>query len=611
MASPAQPPTFDAKAFLASVTTLPGVYRMYDIEQKILYVGKAKNLKNRLSSYFQKRLSSVKTHAMVAQIAYIEVTVTNTEAEALILENNLIKDLKPRYNILLRDDKSYPYIYLSEQEFPRLAFHRGAKKLAGRFFGPYPSASSARHSLKLLQKLFPVRQCEDSFYRNRQRPCLQYQIKRCTAPCVGLVTEQEYAQDVQHASLFLEGKSNQVIEQLVANMEAASAALNFEKAATIRDQIGDLRRVQESQYVSGEGGDLDIVAVHLSAGVACVQLFFIRNGHNLGNKAFFPRLPKGATEAEVLAAFVPQYYLNKPVPTEILVNVELTDVTLIEQVLSERAQGRVSISHRLRGERARWLEMAHKNAQHALAARLATNRSIRLRYAALQELFNLAEMPERMECFDISHTMGEATVASCVVFDQEGPATSLYRRFNIRDVKAGDDYGALRQAILRRYARMQKEQGKFPAILFIDGGKGQLTQAQEVFDELKIEEVLLVGVSKGPDRKPGMEQIIVAGESLPRQVDANSPALHLIQHIRDEAHRFAITGHRQQRAKTRTQSSLEQIPGMGPKRRQLLLKQFGGLQEVARAGVEDLAKVKGISKDLAQRVYDVFHGGQG
>lgn len=610
-ADTAQP--FDSKAFLKNLTSLPGVYRMLDAEGKVIYVGKAKNLKRRVSSYFRRQDNSAKTRALVSQIQAIEVTVTHTENEALILENTLIKAHQPRYNILLRDDKGYPYIYLSDEAFPRLSFHRGKRDRKGRFFGPFPSASAVRESLNLLQKLFPVRQCEDSFYRSRSRPCLQYQIKRCTAPCVGYVNEEQYGEDVRHAVMFLEGKNNTIIDELVKRMEQASLALEFELAAHYRDQIANLRRVQEKQYVMGSGsGDLDVIATAARNGVGCVQVFFIRNGRNLGNKTWFPRHTDESDEAELLSAFLPQYYLGggtqeRPIPAELLVNQALPDRELLEKVLSEQAGRKVTISHRLRGERARWLQLATTNAEQALAAHLANKLNILGRFEALQEALQLDDLPQRIECFDISHTMGEATVASCVVFDINGPLKSDYRRYNIEGITPGDDYAAMHQALTRRFRRLKEGEGKYPDILLIDGGKGQLTQAEQVLEELQVIGVILIGVAKGPTRKPGVEQLLLSGQEQPIILPPDSPARHLIQQVRDEAHRFAITGHRQRRAKARRSSPLEEVPGLGPKRRQLLLRQFGGLQEVARAGIEDLCTVKGISRQLAQAIYDAFH----
>jgi excinuclease ABC subunit C len=600
---------FDKRAFLRNLTSRPGVYRMLDEQGTILYVGKARNLKKRLSSYFRKSGLAAKTQALMRQMATVEVTVTHTEAEALILENSLIKAHHPRYNVLLRDDKSYPFIYLStDHSYPRLSLHRGARRGKGRYFGPYPDAGAVRESLQLLQKMFRVRQCEDSFFRNRSRPCLQYQIKRCKAPCVGLVSEHDYAQDVRHTVLFLEGRSCALNDELVSKMERASESLDFEQAALFRDQIASLRRVQERQYVSGESGDMDIAACVLSGGLACVQLFFVRNGVNLGNKAFFPKAPADSSCQDVLSAFVAQYYLAHPVPEKILLNCELEDAPLLAEVLSEKAHRKVVLTHRVRGTRARWLQLGVENARQALEARLSSQAGMRKRLSQLQELLRLEDLPGRIECFDISHTQGEGTMASCVVFDREGPRKSDYRRFAIRDIVPGDDYAAMEQALLRRYTRMKREEARFPDVVLIDGGKGQLASARKVMQELQVDQALLVGVSKGPQRKAGMEILHIPSQQRDFDMDPSAPALHLVQQIRDEAHRFAITGHRQKRARARAVSPLEAIPGVGPRRRQQLLKQFGGLQEVARAGVEDLCRAPGISRSLAQQIYDAFHG---
>lgn len=602
---------FDIPAFLKHLTTRPGVYRMLDADGTILYVGKARNLKRRVSSYFQRQDTSPKTRSLVTQIRAIEVTVTNTEGEALLLENNLIKKHRPRYNVLLRDDKSYPYIYLSGDRFPRLGFHRGARRGNGRYFGPYPSASAVRESLALLQKLFPVRQCEDSYFANRTRPCLQYQIKRCTAPCVDLVSEADYAGDVRHSVMFLEGKSGDVIDELVRRMEQASEALEFELAARYRDQIANLRRVQERQYVSGEKGDLDVIAVHSGHGGSCIQVFFVRGGRNLGNRTYFPQQSTDAEPGEILGAFIAQYYLrtrgDRTIPPELLVNVEPEDREVLEEVLGERSGRKVSISHRLRGERARWVELAERNAEHGLASHLASRSSQMRRFEALQQALGLDTLPKRIECFDISHTMGEATVASCVVFDPTGAVKTDYRRFNIEGIQPGDDYAAMHQALERRFRRLKAEEAVLPDVLLIDGGKGQVAQAEAVLQALDIRGVHVVGVAKGPSRKPGLEQLIISGQNSGATLPPDSPALHLIQQVRDEAHRFAITGHRQRRAKARRTSPLEGIEGLGPKRRQLLLRQFGGLQELGRAGVEDLCSVRGVSRQLAQRIYDALH----
>ena len=605
---------FDAKAFLRTLTSKPGVYRMVNAAGEVIYVGKARNLKKRVASYFTRADQTAKTRAMVSLIAHIEVVVTNTENEALILENNLIKSLKPVYNILYRDDKSYPYIHLSgDGDFPRLSYYRGGRKEAGRFFGPYPSASSARESLNLLQKLFPVRQCEDNYYKNRTRPCLQYQIKRCTAPCVGLVKAADYQNDVRHAVMFLEGKNNVVIDELANKMEAAAEVLDFETAAKCRDQISALRTVQEHQYVTGENGDVDVVAAVSNDSFGCVQVFFIRGGNNLGNKTFFPKHVEDAGVPDMLAAFIAQYYLDRDsanaVPAEILTNAEPAERELLELTLAEQCGRKIQISDRLRGDRQRWVDLAMTNARTALDAHVAGKATLQRRFRALADVLEMTQVPKRIECFDISHTMGEATVASCVVFDASGPLKSDYRRFNIEGITPGDDYAAMHQALERRFKRLKAGEGKTPDVLLIDGGRNQLAQAEIVLTALNVTGVLAIGVAKGPERKAGLETLFLSGRELPFILPADSPALNLIQHVRDEAHRFAVYGHRQRRAKARQTSTLEAIPGLGPKRRQQLLRQFGGLQGVARAGVEDLSRIKGISKELAQRIYEVFHSG--
>ena len=604
---------FDANAFLATLTGRPGVYRMLDGGGKVIYVGKARNLKRRVGSYFRREVDSPKTRAMVAQIRAIEVTVTHTEGEALLLENQLIKSLKPRYNILLRDDKSYPYIRLStDQRFPRLSFHRGARGSRGRFYGPFPSGGAVRETLNMLQKVFRVRQCRDSFFRNRSRPCLEYQIERCTAPCVDYITPEDYAEDVRHTRLFLEGRDSQVVDELVLQMERAAAHLDYEQAALLRDRIAKLQRIQERQHVSGDHGDMDVLACELRNGVACVELFMARDGHNLGNKSFFPRLGGSAAgdedAATVLSAFVHQYYLGRrDVPPTILVSQPIADAELLQAVLREQCGRKVEIRRPQRGQAVRWLQLAETNLGHSLDRRLAGNANLQRRFSALQQALQLESLPQRLECFDISHTMGEGTVASCVVFGAEGALKSDYRRFNIEGITPGDDFAAMKQALQRRYTRIKLGEGKLPDVLLIDGGKGQLAQAIAVMEELQIPAITLVGVAKGPTRKPGLETLFLAGQQRPTILPADSPALHLVQQVRDEAHRFAITSHRQRRAKARRQSVLEEIPGLGPKRRRALLNQFGGLREVSAAGVEDLTRVQGISRALAERVYAALH----
>jgi len=597
----------DPRSILEQIPPRPGVYRMLDGSGTVLYVGKAKDLKRRVASYFSRVLNR-RLQAMVAQVADIELTVTRTEGEALLLESNLIKSLQPRYNVLLRDDKSYPYIRLTvRDEFPRLAFYRGLRKGGDRFFGPYPSAWAVRETMRLLQKLFPVRQCEDSFFRNRSRPCLQYQIKRCSGPCVGLVTAADYADDVDHTIKFLEERTNEVVEELAERMEQASESLAFEQAAVLRDQIATLRRIQQRQFVSGEGGDLDLVAYVQEGGLSCVQVFFIRSGRNLGNETFFPKTPEGVDDSGVISAFLAQFYADKEIPPQILVSPDPEDRDLLESALSERSGRRVALKARVRSERAQWLEMARGNATLALRFQLGSQAGYTRRLEALCEALALKELPGRMECFDVSHTGGERTVASCVVFDREGPCKSHYRRFNIEGVTPGDDYAAMHQALIRRYTRVRQGEYPLPDLLFIDGGRGQLGTVREALQELAVSGVTLVGVAKGQDRRPGTEQLWLAGRSMALILPADSPALHLVLQIRDEAHRFAVTGHRRRRAKARASSVLEEIPDVGPKRRQRLLCQLGGLQGLARAAVEDIARIEGISHALAQRIYDAFH----
>lgn len=604
------PAPFDPSAFLATCSGRPGVYRMFDSEARLLYVGKAKNLKKRLSSYFRKTGQAPKTAALVARIAQIETTITANETEALLLEQTLIKEWRPPYNILLRDDKSYPYVFLSDGDFPRLGIHRGAKKARGRYFGPYPSALAIRESLSLLQKTFLVRQCEDSYYKNRTRPCLQYQIKRCKAPCVGLVSPEEYAEDVRHSVMFLDGRSNALSEELSSAMEKASMALEFERAAELRDQIALLRRVQDQQSMDGGTGDVDVVAVMLTPGGACVHLISVRGGRVLGSKNFFPQVAIEEEGGDVLMAFLAQYYLGnaeRDLPSELIVNVQHEDfATLIEAIESLRGRS-LSISLRVRGTRARWQQLAVTNAEQALAARLVNRQHLAERFEALATVLEMDEPPQRMECFDISHSSGEATVASCVVFGPEGPLKSDYRRFNIEGVTAGDDYAAMHQALTRRFSKIKDGEGKLPDVLLVDGGKGQLAMAREVLQELAVPDLILLGVAKGTTRKPGLEVLYLNDAEHEFTLPGNSPALHLIQQIRDESHRFAITGHRARRGKTRRTSTLEEVPGIGPKRRRELLNHFGGLQELSRASAEEIAKAPGINKKLAESIYDTLH----
>ncbi len=602
-------PAFDAQSFLRRLTHRPGVYRMMDAKHEVIYVGKARDLKKRVSSYFQRSQQAPKTAAMLKQVVNVEVTVTSTEAEALLLEYSLIKQHKPRFNVLLRDDKSYPYIYAStDHKFPRLRFHRGARKGKGRYFGPYPSTTAVRQTLNELQKLFLIRPCRDSFFRNRSRPCLQYQIKRCTAPCVNLISEEEYAQDFAAALQFLEGRNQDVVDIFVQRMESASLAQEYELAARYRDQIAKLKEVQARQLVSrSEGADLDVLGIATNGAITCVTVLFIRNGTVIGSRDHFPRTPAQTDKAALLNSFVAQYYLGRDAPREIIVETEIEDAALIQATLTERCAHRVEIRHRVRGDRQRWLEMARTNADNGLNLKLASNATIRRQFKALGDVLDLDETPERLECFDVSHTSGEATVASCVVFNGAGPLKSDYRRFNLTPASGGDDYAAMAEALRRRYERIKKGEVATPDILFVDGGKGQLAEAVRVLNELELNWIKVVAVAKGRARRAGAEQLFVPGQQRPVELPDNSPALLLIQQIRDEAHRFAITGHRQRRAKARKTSQLEQIPGLGPKKRRELLRQFGGLQGVTNAGIEDLAKVRGIGRTLAETIYNDLH----
>ncbi len=583
---------------------------MQDGDGRLLYVGKAKNLKKRLTSYFRKTGLAPKTAALVARIAQIDTTITANETEALLLEQTLIKEWRPPYNILLRDDKSYPYVLLGDGDFPRLGIHRGAKKAKGRYFGPYPSAGAIRESLNLLQKTFQVRQCEDSYYKNRTRPCLQYQIKRCKAPCVGLVEPAEYAEDVRLSVLFLEGRSNQLSDELNRGMEQAAMTLDFERAAELRDQIALLRRVQDQQSMEGGSGDVDIIAAVVNPGGACVHLLSVRGGRVLGSKNFYPQVAIEEEVGDVLMAFLAQYYLGsqeRDVPSELIVNVQHDDLPTLASAIASQRGRQPEISVRVRGTRAKWQQLALTNAEQALGARLANRQHLAARFEALADALDFAEPLQRLECFDISHSSGEATVASCVVFGPEGPLKSDYRRYNIEGITGGDDYAAMHQALTRRFSKVKDGEGKRPDILLIDGGKGQLAMAQAVMQELGLTDQTLLGVAKGVTRKPGLETLYLNDAEHEFTLPADSPALHLIQQVRDEAHRFAITGHRARRGKARRTSSLEDVPGIGPKRRRDLLKHFGGLQELGRASIDEIAKAPGISKKLAESIYAVLH----
>ncbi len=607
---------FDSTAFLANATQRPGVYQMYDEAGQILYVGKAKNLKKRLASYFRSTGQPIKTQALVQKIANIALTVTGSETEALLLEQNLIKKQRPPYNILLRDDKSYPYIFISsEHRYPAIQTQRGKKHKKGRYFGPFPSGSAVRESLNLLQKVFRIRQCDESFFNNRSRPCLQHQINRCSAPCVELISPERYGDDIQHAMMFLEGKNSSINQALAQQMEQMAEALEFERAAMLRDQISSLQQVQEQQRIIGDGGDADVLACSIKAGFACIHQLFIKGGRVIGSKSHYPKLRLETDVAEVLSSFVGQYYLQggdgqsgeRPIPPLLILNHATDDQSALADALSGLRERKVELVSRVRGQRSGWLNLAVTNAEQQLASYLSSRQDVHKRLVELQQLLELDALPARLECFDISHTSGEETVASCVVFDTQGPRKSDYRRFNIKTTDSGDDYQAMREALMRRYQKLKSTDARMPDILVIDGGKGQVTQALEVLEELQIDEIYVIGIAKGVTRKAGFETLITERGQQERVFDPGSGALHLLQHIRDEAHRFAITGHRARRAKKRTRSTLEELPGVGPKRRQALLKHFGGLQEISRASIEEIAKVSTISRAMAEEIYSHLH----
>lgn len=602
--------SFDAKAFLASLTELPGVYRMLGEDGAVLYVGKAKNLKKRVSSYFRENLSSPRIAHMVSQIARIETTSTRTEAEALLLENNLIKSLSPRYNILFRDDKSYPYIVLSKGKYPRLGFFRGNPDRKADYFGPYPSSWAVRDSIHLLQKMFRLRTCEDSVFANRSRPCLLYQIKRCSGPCVGYIAQDDYAADVQMAAMFLLGKQQEVTRRLTKAMEEASSRLAFEQAAVFRDQIQSLHQVQEKQFVSSsKGEDVDILVALKEAGQLCVNLAMIRGGRHLGDRPFFPSNAGDSDASDASAAFIRQHYATHPVPARILVQPlpKEEEPGESEAALAELAGRTVPLLEARTLAQKAWVEMAVQNARLAILARNQAGAQQEARLAALQEALQLPEPISRIECFDISHTMGEATVASCVVYEGNRMKKSDYRRFNIRDIQAGDDYAAMRQAVSRRYDSVASGEGTAPDLILIDGGKGQVASAFTALADLGLAHLPMVGVAKGEERKPGLETLIFPNRPEPLQLPPEHPALHLIQEVRDEAHRFAITGHRAQRSKARKTSKLESLPGVGPARRKALVARFGGLPGVLAASIEQLAEVPGISRGLAENIYSALH----
>ena len=598
---------FDPAAVITGLPHLPGVYRMLNGAGEALYVGKALDLKKRVASYFQKAGGlSPRIQLMLAQVTAVETIVTRSEAEALLLEHNLIKTLTPRYNILFRDDKSYPYLVLTGHRYARLGFHRGSLDKRHRHFGPFPNAGAVRDSIQLLQRAFRLRTCADTVLSNRSRPCLLHQIRRCTAPCVGLISESDYAEDVRSAILFLSGKEDEVIDRLASRMEAAAGGMRYEEAAIFRDQIAALRKVREKQFVSGEGDDADVIACGRAAGVVCVNLVMIRGGRHLGDKNFFPRNADDSDSQQVLEAFVPQHYLEHAVPSQIVLGAKL-DAGPLERLLSERAGRKVSIHANPGGTRRVWLEMATRNAQFGAAQALGSQATQETRLAALQQALDLPENAQRIECFDVSHTLGEATVASCVVYDKSAMQKGEYRHYNIAGIEPGDDYGAMREVLTRRYRKIVAGEGKVPDLVLIDGGKGQLAVASGVFAELGLNDVALVAVAKGPERRPGQEQLIAAGGGQPLALGADHPALHLIQQIRDEAHRFAIQGHRARRGKARSGSTLEKISGIGAKRRQRLLARFGGLRGLLAASIDELAQVEGISRTLAEKIHRELH----
>ncbi|MBU2320629.1 MAG: excinuclease ABC subunit UvrC [Gammaproteobacteria bacterium] len=600
---------FDPKHFVSNLTTRPGVYRMYDVKGELLYVGKAKNLKNRVASYFRVTGLTTKTMALVSRIHTIEIAVTKSETEALLLEQTLIKQHRPPYNILLRDDKSYPYILLSNHPHPALLFRRGDKTDKGTLFGPFPSGSSVKESLNTMQKVFKVRQCEDSTYSNRSRPCLQYQIKRCSGPCVNLISDEEYELDVRHARMFLQGKDQELTAEITTQMSAAAADMEFERAAELRDQIIQLKHIQEQQHVYGQTGEADVIASIIQPGGLCVHVMMVRKGKVVGSKSYYPKMPIEITEGELLSSFIAQFYLGgiQELPKTLIISHELEDGDALVEGVFETTQKKIEVLSNVRGQRARWLELAKLNAEQGLQARLSDKRNHFSRITALQKLLGFSEPPMHMECFDISHSSGEATVASCVVFGPDGPDKKRYRSFNIEGVEPGDDYGAMKQALTRRYKRVKSGELEAPDVLLIDGGKGQLTQAETVLKELGLVNIFLLGVAKGDTRKPGLETLYIGSKEDEVVLPPDSAALHLIQHIRDEAHRFAIKTHRRRRDKKRRHSVLEDIPGIGPNRRKELLTAFGGYQELLSASQEDISKVKGISAKKAEEIYLYLH----
>ena len=590
------------------MTPNPGVYKMLDTENNVIYVGKAKNLKKRVSSYFQQKNHSTRIKRMISLIKKIDITITKTEADAFLLENIQIKKFRPKFNILLRDDKSYPYIYVdTHHEYPRLSFYRGKRKKRGKFFGPYSNVYSVRDALNTLQKLFKVRQCSDSYFNNRSRPCLQYQIERCSAPCVGLINQNEYVTDINMSMKFLDGKNNEIIEMLIKKMEHASNNLKYEDAANYRDQIESLKHTSEQSAVTTDKGDIDIISVLIDSGLACLQVFNIRNGVNFGHKTYFPDIDESINESALLSIFIGQYYMSKKIPKEIILNKITKDKKILEFILSKKKSSKVSITNSVRGKRQQWIEIAEKNTLASLNAKILSKKNMFNRFQSLQDILKINKALKKIICFDISHTFGEETVASCVTFTIDGPEKKEYRKFNIKSTNKGDDYAAMKEALQRHFLRIKKGELSYPDICFIDGGVGQVNIALKVMQDLRISNVNIIGVSKGKTRKAGEEKIIIESGQKKITLPNNSLALHLIQQIRDEAHRFAITGHRKRRDKSKFKSPLEEIPGLGPKRKQILLKHFGGLQGVVNAGEEEIKKIPGINKTLAEAIYFRFH----
>ena len=607
---------FNSKKFLGSLTSRPGVYCMKNTSDQIIYVGKAKNLKKRVSSYFNNiDAQPIKNQVMAKQICNINITVTQTENEALVLENRIIKKYKPKYNIIFRDDKSYPYIFLStNHDYPRFLYHRGSLKGEGKYFGPFPSAGAVKKTLNIIQKLFLIRSCEDSVFSNRSRPCLQHQIKRCSAPCVNYISKNDYENDIKNARLFIEGKKEKIIKELSEPMQSAADKLDFEKAAKLRDQIRSIREIQEKQFIGGENDNFDIVVCVKNNNCTLIHLSFIRSGLNLGSRKYYPHNTEEQTESALIEAFLGHFYVTnidnvskKNIPLEILVSNNIENRPLLENVLYEKLQRKIKIKYKVRGEKSKWLMLAKENAKLDLKKKLAIDENLKERYVTLQKLLNFKQRIENMECFDVSHTQGDSTIASCVVFGQNGPIKDKYRKFNIENIKKGDDYAAMSQVIRRRYTRVVKENSILPDLILIDGGKGQVSAAKKELNELQLSYIPVLGVAKGVSRKPGEENLILTDNHNGIFCDSTSPALHLIQHIRDEAHRFAVTAHRQKRKKKSVYSFLEEIEGIGSKRKQILIKHFGGLQGVSKAGINELSKVNGINKNLAKKIYETIH----